>query len=232
MRLPAPGTCGWLGERRLLGAGEHTDGAVVLHVCEGQGERRVKTVVDRVVHEPGAYVAVERGLELAVGAPERLDGAEGRLARLDADAVDELVEVHVGKRRRGLLDRAVPDVRAPREVAPELMVVHHVIGGEVVLERASVGAAVLVARHEAPLLDEQARVSPGAGLRTAGEGAHLADGLGQIARELRAAHEDGLAAIDLRAGEGTARLGVAGRDDLLDDAVDVRHVTSSLPLAP
>ena len=164
-------------------------------------------------------------LEVAVGAPERLDRPEGPLAGLGANSVDELVEVHVGKRRRGLLHLAAPHPRPPGEVSAQLAVVHGLVGGVVALERPLVGEVVLVALHEAGLLDKEPGVGPRAALGSPRKLAHLPDGLGPVARHLGSAHEDGLVGVDARAGERPSALGAACRDDLLDYPIDVWHGT-------
>ena len=197
---------------------------VVRGVEIGPGKLRRQLVIDHVVHEPGADVAVHRGLEVAIGLPEALDGPEGLLARLDADAVQEFVEIDVGKGRGRPRDAAGPDVLAPGEVPAQLLVVHRLVGGEVALELPWVGAVVGVVCHEPRLLDEEPRIRPGAGLGAPRDGAHLANPLREIARELGPAQEDGLVGVGALARERPAALGAACRENLLYDRVDVRHV--------
>ena len=180
-------------------------------------------MVGGVVDEPGTDVAVEARVKLSVCLPVRLDGAEPLLSGLDADAVNELVEVHIGKRCRGLLDVALAHVCAPGEVAPELPVVHRVVGGKVARERSGKGAVVHVVRHEAGLLHEEARLGPRPGLGAARERAHLPYLVGDVASELRAAHEDGLVGVGSGAGDGASAFGPACGQDLLNERVNVRH---------
>ena len=189
-------------------------------------------MVDHVVHEPRADVAVHGRLEGAVGLPKGFDFAKGLLTRFDADPVQEFVEVDVGERGRRLRDLSGAHARTPGEVAAELPVVHRLVSGEVALELSLVGSIVDIVCHEAGLLHEQARVRPGAGFGTTGEGAHFPNGLGEVAAELRPAQQNRLVRVGALARERPAALGTAGCENLLYDRVDVRHRTSlaSVPI--
>ncbi len=157
---PAMGGLGRPGQDVGLGVHERHDCVVVLRVGVGEREPLVERVVGGVVNEPGADVAVEARLKLAVCPPEGLDGAEPPLPGIDADAVQELVDVYERKRRRSLLDVARAHACAPGEVTPELPVIHRIVGREVARERSGEGAVVRVVLHEAGLLHEEARLGP------------------------------------------------------------------------
>ena len=163
-------------ERPLLRAPEDAHGTVVRGVEVRRRELDGQIVEGDVVHEPGAHVAIEHGVEGPVRLPERLDRTERRLARLGPDAVDELVEI--GEGGGGPLHSAAAHLRAPGEVAAQLRVGHGLVGGEVAGELSVKGEVVDVVGHKARLLHKEPRVGPRPGLSAAGERAHLADGLG------------------------------------------------------
>lgn len=163
-------------------------------------KRGVEPVVDHVVAQPGARVAVDARRDLAVRPPEGIELAEAVERVGGADAVDELVKVHVRVGERALLDVAAAHRRAPREVAAQLPVAHRVVGGVVRVEGAVVGAVVLKVLHEARLPVEQLGLAEPAPARRpllpARDLAHLAVALGQVAGHLAPGGDDGLVAVD------------------------------------
>ena len=203
---------------------EQRDRLVVSGIGVGLGELGIQAVVDDVVHEPRADVAVHaRLVESAVGAVERLERLERLCARLGADTHEQLIDVHVGERRRDIFDLAAPHVAAPGEVAAQLAVVHRAIGRVIRDELPDEGGMVLEVLQELGLLEEEPRLGPGAPLRRDLHLPELLDGLGHKAVHLRAAADDGLVAVSPRRGEGAALAQTRVGEQLLQDLVDVGH---------
>ena len=216
----------------------HGDEAPVeLEVDVGGHEPGVELVVDHVVAKPEPDVAVELGRVAPQALPEALDVMKALLAGGGANAHEQLVEMDEGKRERRLLYHARAHGRPPREVAAQLAVAHGLVGWEVLLEVAAVGDIVRVVLHEAGLMVEDALAGRVAKLWRGCEGAHLLAALGEVARHLRAAPDDGLVGKGA-AGKRAVCPRAGAREDTVDDLLDclrapgVRSSRSWIHVAP
>ena len=191
---------GKTGARQLLGARQRDEGPI-------EGERLVwfeqlgrQSVVDDVILQPCAGVAVDLGRESSVRSPEGFELLKSVHRVRDADSADELVEVYIGEGEARLLDVALAHRRAPGEISAQLTIAHRVVRGKIRVERARIGAVILEIRHERALPVEQLRLGEPAPTAVrvglpARDGLHFAIAVGEVVRHLPAGGEDRFARI-------------------------------------
>ena len=114
-----------------------------------------QVVIDNVICQPDADVAVELGGKGAVGLPKRLDGPKAVLRVGATDTAEQLVEVDKGKGERGFLHVAGTYLCTPGKVAAKLPVAHGVVRGRVGFEGSLVGTIVFEIGHEGCLKVEK-----------------------------------------------------------------------------
>ena len=100
-------------------------------------------------------IAFDAGIQRAIRHHEIAQRFEPLLGRRGAHAVQQLVEAHERERERRALQLPLARLRAPSEVPAQLAVVHDLVRGEIMLERALVLEVVLIVRRELRLADEQ-----------------------------------------------------------------------------
>jgi len=127
---------------------------VVFGIRKSLQERLVQPVVDCIVEKPDAQIAVQSRLERAVGLPEGVQRREPFLGRFAADAVEQLVNVHIYEGQRGRLHVAVPHFCSPGKITAQLAHVHRFVGGKVTHELPRIAEIVLVSGHHHGLVVE------------------------------------------------------------------------------
>ena len=163
-----------------------------------------QVVIDNVICQPNADVAVELGGKGAVGLPKRLDGPKAVLRVGATDTAEQLVEVDKGKGERGFLHVAGTYLCAPGKVAAKLPVAHGVVRGRVGFEGSLVGTIVFEIGHEGCLKVEKLILAkppsaPAVGtFLPARNGAHLAVAVWHIRGHLAPCEDDGFVVVARR----------------------------------